>query len=113
MGVSPADAPDAPAYVELEFDRGVPVAVDGEKLSAKEIILKLNKLGGENGIGLLDIVENRLVGMEIAVFGSGDRILLVSRFDNLGKGASGSAVQNMNIIMGVDETTGLKLGGRI
>ncbi|MEA4946625.1 MAG: argininosuccinate synthase [Oscillospiraceae bacterium] len=64
MGVSPADAPDAPAYVELEFDRGVPVAVDGEKLSAKEIILKLNKLGGENGIGLLDIVENRLVGMK-------------------------------------------------
>ena len=64
MCVSPADAPDAPAYVELEFDRGAPVAVNGEKMSAKEIILKLNKLGGENGIGLLDIVENRLVGMK-------------------------------------------------
>ncbi len=64
MGVSPIDAPDAPAYVELEFEKGVPTAVDGEKMSAKEIIYKLNKLGGENGIGLLDIVENRLVGMK-------------------------------------------------
>ncbi len=64
MGVSPIDAPDAPGYVELEFEKGVPTAVDGEKMSAKEIIYKLNKLGGENGIGLLDIVENRLVGMK-------------------------------------------------
>ena len=64
MGVSPVKAPDKPVYVELEFDKGVPVAIDGEKKSAKEIILKLNKLGGENGIGLLDIVENRLVGMK-------------------------------------------------
>jgi argininosuccinate synthase len=64
MGVSPIDAPDKPTYVELEFEKGVPVAVDGQKMSAKEIIYKLNKLGGENGIGLLDIVENRLVGMK-------------------------------------------------
>ena len=64
MGVSPIDAPDAPTYVELEFVKGVPVALDGKKMSAKEIILKLNKLGGENGIGLVDIVENRLVGMK-------------------------------------------------
>ena len=64
MGVSPIKAPDVPTYVELDFVKGVPVAINGEKMSAKEIILKLNKLGGDNGIGLLDIVENRLVGMK-------------------------------------------------
>ena len=51
-------------YIELEFEEGVPVALDGKKMSAKDIILALNKVGGENGIGLLDIVENRLVGMK-------------------------------------------------
>ena len=64
MGVSPMDAPDAPTYITLDFEAGVPVALDGEKMSAKDIILKLNELGGANGIGLLDIVENRLVGMK-------------------------------------------------
>ena len=64
MGVSPIDAPDKPTYVEIDFEQGIPVALDGEKMSAKNIILKLNKLGGENGIGILDIVENRLVGMK-------------------------------------------------
>ena len=63
MGVSPITAPDAPTYVTIDFEKGVPVAVDGEKMKASDIIRKLNKLGGENGIGLLDIVENRLVGM--------------------------------------------------
>ena len=64
MGVSPLQAPDEPTYVTLDFVQGVPVALDGEKMSAKEIILKLNDLGGKNGIGLIDIVENRLVGMK-------------------------------------------------
>ena len=64
MGVSPIQAPDAPTYVEIDFVKGIPVALDGVKMSAKEIILKLNQLGGANGIGLLDIVENRLVGMK-------------------------------------------------
>ena len=64
MGVSPIAAPDKATYVELEFDKGAPVALNGEKMCAKNIILALNKLGGENGIGLLDIVENRLVGMK-------------------------------------------------
>ncbi len=64
MGVSPIQAPDAPTYVTIDFEKGVPVAVDGEKMKASDIIRKLNKLGGENGIGLLDIVENRLVGMK-------------------------------------------------
>jgi len=64
MGVSPLQAPDVPTYIELEFVKGRPVALNGEKMSAKNIVLALNKVGGENGIGLLDIVENRLVGMK-------------------------------------------------
>ena len=64
MGVSPIDAPDAPTYVTIDFEKGIPVALDGEKMSAKNIILKLNELGGANGIGIIDIVENRLVGMK-------------------------------------------------
>ena len=64
LGVSPENAPDKPTYVELEFEKGVPVAVDGKKMKCSDIITKLNKLGGENGIGLLDLVENRLVGMK-------------------------------------------------
>ena len=64
MGISPIKAPDAPTYIELEFDKGIPVALDGKKMSAKDIILALNELGGKNGIGILDIVENRLVGMK-------------------------------------------------
>ena len=64
MGVSPLQAPDVPTYITLDFAQGTPVAFNGEKMSAKDIILALNKVGGENGIGLLDIVENRLVGMK-------------------------------------------------
>ena len=64
MGVSPFKAPDKPTYVTLEFEKGAPVAIDGEKMKASKIIEKLNKLGGENGIGIIDIVENRLVGMK-------------------------------------------------
>ena len=64
MGVSPIDAPDKPTYITLDFEKGVPVAFNDKKMSAKEIVLALNKVGGENGIGLLDIVENRRVGMK-------------------------------------------------
>ena len=64
MGVSPEMAPDKPTYVELEFVKGTPVALNGEKMKVADIIWKLNKIGGENGIGLIDIVENRLVGMK-------------------------------------------------
>ena len=64
MGVSPLQAPDKPTYITMEFEKGVPVALNDKKMSSKEIILELNKLGGANGIGLLDIVENRLVGMK-------------------------------------------------
>ncbi len=64
MCVSPLQAPDEPTYIELDYKQGLPVALNGEKMSAKEIVLALNKIGGANGIGLLDIVENRLVGMK-------------------------------------------------
>ena len=64
MSVSPAMAPDEPSFVTLDFEKGIPVALDGEKMSAKDIILKLNEIGGKNGIGIIDIVENRLVGMK-------------------------------------------------
>ena len=64
LGVSPEQAPDKPTYVTVSFEKGVPVAVDGKKMPAVEIVETLNKLGGENGIGLADIVENRLVGMK-------------------------------------------------
>ena len=64
MSVSPMAAPDQPEVIEMEFEQGVPVSLNGEKMSAKDIVLKLNEIGGRNGIGLLDIVENRLVGMK-------------------------------------------------
>ena len=64
MGVSPEMAPDKATYVTIHFEQGVPTAVDGKEMGAVELVSTLNKLGGENGIGLLDIVENRLVGMK-------------------------------------------------
>ena len=64
LGVSPEQAPDTPTYVTIHFEKGVPTAVDGKEMGAVELVEYLNKLGGENGIGLLDIVENRLVGMK-------------------------------------------------
>jgi len=64
MGVSPQKAPDRDAVVTISFDKGVPVALDNKPLDGVELIRALNKLGGENGIGILDIVENRLVGMK-------------------------------------------------
>ncbi len=64
LGISPEQAPDTPTYITLDFEKGIPTALNGEKLSPVELIEKLNKLGGDNGIGLVDIVENRLVGMK-------------------------------------------------
>ena len=64
LGVSPEQAPDKPTYVTIHFEKGIPTAVDGKEMGAVELVEYLNKLGGENGIGLLDIVENRLVGMK-------------------------------------------------
>ncbi len=64
MGVSPISAPDEPEYIELGFEAGVPVSFNGERMPAKDIILKCNEAGGKNGIGIIDIVENRLVGMK-------------------------------------------------
>ena len=64
MGVTPEQAPDAPEYVTIDFEKGIPVAVNGEKLDGVALIEKLNGLGGKHGVGILDIVENRLVGMK-------------------------------------------------
>ncbi|MDR1778152.1 MAG: argininosuccinate synthase [Clostridiales Family XIII bacterium] len=64
MSVPVEKGPDEPAYVNIDFEAGVPVALDGEKLSGVALIQKLNKLGGEHGVGTIDIVENRLVGMK-------------------------------------------------
>ena len=61
---SPEDAPDKPVYIEIEFDSGVPVAVDGEILSPASLLDRLNRIGGEHGIGRVDLVENRFVGMK-------------------------------------------------
>ncbi len=64
MGVSPEQAPDVPTYVTISFEKGIPVAVDGKKMGGVEMIELLNDIGGKNGVGLADIVENRLVGMK-------------------------------------------------
>lgn len=64
LGVSPEKAPDKPTYVTIGFEQGVPVSVDGEKMDPRPLVEKLNELGGKNGIGIADIVEDRLVGMK-------------------------------------------------
>ncbi len=64
LGVSPEDAPDVPEYITLDFEAGIPVAVNGEKLGPVEMLKKLNEIGGKNGIGIADICENRVVGMK-------------------------------------------------
>ena len=64
MGVSPIDAPDKPTYITIHFEKGIPTQLDGKTLNGVEMVSALNKLGGENGIGLADLVENRLVGMK-------------------------------------------------
>lgn len=64
LGVSPEQAPDTPTYVTIHFEKGIPTAIDGVEMGSVELVTKLNAIGGANGIGLLDIVENRLVGMK-------------------------------------------------
>ncbi|MCM1577629.1 MAG: argininosuccinate synthase [Ruminococcus sp.] len=64
LGVSPEKAPDKATYVTIHFEKGVPTALDGKAMNGTELVSALNKLGGENGIGLVDLVENRLVGMK-------------------------------------------------
>ena len=64
LSVSPEQAPDVPTYVTVSFEKGIPVAVNGEKMDGVALIEKLNEIGGANGIGIIDIVENRLVGMK-------------------------------------------------
>ena len=64
LSVAPEDAPDEPTYVDIDFEQGVPVALDGEKMDPISLLTKLNELGSKNGVGTIDIIENRLVGMK-------------------------------------------------
>lgn len=64
LGVSPEMAPDVPEYITITFEKGIPVALNGEKLDGVAMVTKLNEIGGKNGIGIADLVENRLVGMK-------------------------------------------------
>ena len=64
LSVPPEEAPDEPTYVDIDFEEGIPVAIDGEKMGPIELLGKLNDLGSANGIGTVDIIENRLVGMK-------------------------------------------------
>ena len=64
LSQTPQKAPDKTTYLTIDFEKGLPVAVDGEQMKLSDIIRKLNKIGGENGIGIIDIVENRVVGMK-------------------------------------------------
>lgn len=64
LGVSPEQAPDKPTYVTIHFEKGIPTAIDGVEMDSVELVKKLNELGGANGIGIVDLVENRLVGMK-------------------------------------------------
>lgn len=64
LGVSPEQAPDVATYVTIHFEKGIPTAIDGVNMDALEVMAKLNQLGGANGIGIADILENRLVGMK-------------------------------------------------
>ena len=64
LGVSPWKAPNRSTYVTIHFEKGIPTAIDGKKMSSVKLIEKLNKIGGKNGVGLVDMVENRLVGMK-------------------------------------------------
>ncbi len=65
LGVTPEKAPDQPTYITLHFEKGIPTPLNGETMSAQELLLQLNKVGGANGIGLIDMVENRLSRYEI------------------------------------------------
>lgn len=64
LGVTPETAPDEPTYITLHFEKGIPTQLNGESMSAQQLLLQLNKVGGANGIGIIDMVENRLVGMK-------------------------------------------------
>ena len=68
LSVSPENAPDKPTYVEIEFEKGIPIAVDGDRLSPAGLLDHLNGIAGENGIGRVDMVENRFVGRNRAAF---------------------------------------------
>lgn len=64
LGVSPEQAPDYPTYVTIGFEHGLPISIDGTRMGAVQLVQTLNEMGGKNGVGILDLVENRLLGMK-------------------------------------------------
>ena len=65
LSKTPEQAPDKPTYVDIDFEKGIPVAVNGEKIGPISLLATLNKLGSSNGVGTIDIIENRLVGIDV------------------------------------------------
>ncbi len=103
LGVSPIQAPDKPTYVTIHFEKGVPTAVDGVEMDGVSIIKKLNELGGANGIGLADIVENRLVGMKSrGVYETPGGTILYSAHDILETITLDKATQRMKQKLAID-----------
>ncbi|MBN2246200.1 MAG: argininosuccinate synthase [Candidatus Aminicenantes bacterium] len=82
--VKPEDAPNQPTYLEISFEQGVPIEINGEKIVLPELISKLNKLGGENGVGRIDMVENRLVGIKSReIYESPGAVILLNAYHDL------------------------------
>ncbi len=103
LGVSPLQAPDKPTYVTIHFEKGIPTAVDGVEMDGVSIIKKLNELGGANGIGLADIVENRLVGMKSrGVYETPGGTILYSAHDILETITLDKATQRMKQKLAID-----------
>ncbi len=103
LGVSPIQAPDKPTYVSIHFEKGIPTAVDGVEMDGVSIIKKLNELGGANGIGLADIVENRLVGMKSrGVYETPGGTILYSAHDILETITLDKATQRMKQKLAID-----------
>ncbi len=103
MGVSPEMAPDKATYVTISFEQGIPVAIDGVKMDGVGIVTKLNEIGGANGIGLDDIVENRLVGMKSrGVYETPGGTILYYAHDALETITLDKATQRMKQKLGID-----------
>ena len=84
LGVTPEKAPDEPEYVSMTFEKGIPVSLNGKKMKVSEIITELNQLGGKHGIGIVDIVENRVVGMKsLGVYETPGGTILMEAHDQL------------------------------
>lgn len=102
LGVSPWAAPDKSTYLTIHFEKGVPTAIDGKKMGAVELVETLNKIGGENGVGLVDMVENRLVGMKSrGVYETPGGTILYAAHDMLESICLDKATQHYKQLIGI------------